>query len=550
MAKHDEYCWKCKKRETTIKCKSCTRSFHFVCTGASKLCEPKTWSCDICNTIESSTNTPEELERIPVIIHRLLNSKFEQNFLGKKVKASKSTKSSGDESSHETNSKTDILNSIVMDIKRKANTYANFEQLLADVEQIVHKCETSDNRKSKYAKELLENFNGELDSVKICIQCHINANNRETRSKWFTMACDKPHLIVWAQKPNERYLPGKVMCVNRHELNVRFFGGSQLHRPNADIPFNKCYLYTKENPFSAKNDNQNAKSKYAKALNEAEKYIRELKDKFGAFNFEEVKTQFNPELHDQYVQNMIKNNETGSPSRISNRLGSPIDEHLEEIDETIFDDFSEDSTEETMQTSSDEQYDENPPDQIQLEPVDFKIEDCIEGYGGPSAKRIRLDNNLSESNVTNNNLQETESSSSENNGGPSYLQSLQHVSEGFMKLEQSLKEANEKIQSMEKEHQEILTELKAVNKRGQLKLVEDYEQKIRELNEQIDMRTNELAEKDQEYKNAIEEAKKNKYCLECDKPELLTDIYLCTINCVKKFGEAAEREKSNGECNN
>lgn len=94
----------------------------------------------------------------------------------------------------------------------------------------------------KQAKELLGLVSAEIDSVKTCLQCHINEN---THSRWFSMLCPMPHLIIWAQKKNVRYWPAKVMSFDEQKVKVRFFGG---HHKLANVPINKCFLYSESSP--------------------------------------------------------------------------------------------------------------------------------------------------------------------------------------------------------------------------------------------------------------------------------------------------------------
>lgn len=104
------------------------------------------------------------------------------------------------------------------------------------------------DEKTKRAKKLLKLVSAEIDSVKTCLECHINANEPETKSKWFTMVCRELHLIIWAQRKNVKYWPAKVMSFDEKSVNVRFFGGYHKHE---DVPVNKCFLYSEESPRKA-----------------------------------------------------------------------------------------------------------------------------------------------------------------------------------------------------------------------------------------------------------------------------------------------------------
>lgn len=109
-------------------------------------------------------------------------------------------------------------------------------------------CSLLDNHeKTRRAKQFTKLVLAETESVKKCLQCHINANTKETRSRWFTMVCKVPHLIIWAYKRNARYWPAKVMSIdeNVQHINVRFFGGYHKHE---NVPTRKCFLYSKKSP--------------------------------------------------------------------------------------------------------------------------------------------------------------------------------------------------------------------------------------------------------------------------------------------------------------
>lgn len=112
------------------------------------------------------------------------------------------------------------------------------------------------------AKKAVKLVAAEIESVKKCTQCHINANAKETRKHWFTMVCDVPHYIIWAYKKNARYWPAKVMSISGQEVDVSFFGG--YHKQEI-VPAKKCFLYSTKRPGNI----QNAKSQdieYKKAL--------------------------------------------------------------------------------------------------------------------------------------------------------------------------------------------------------------------------------------------------------------------------------------------
>ena len=108
---------------------------------------------------------------------------------------------------------------------------------------------TANHDKTRRAKDLLETVVAEEDSVKKCLQCHVNANAKVTRFRWFTMVCDRPHLIIWAyRKSYKSFWPAKMMSINAgqtNQINVRFFGSFHKHE---NVPVEKCFLYSERNP--------------------------------------------------------------------------------------------------------------------------------------------------------------------------------------------------------------------------------------------------------------------------------------------------------------
>lgn len=106
------------------------------------------------------------------------------------------------------------------------------------------------------SKSLQEYLEEEIEIVRKCPECYLNQHKYPT--KWFTMTCKEPHLIVWAKKVGFNYWPAKLMSIDGQLINVRFFGD---HKP-ADVPANNCYLYSETNP----NRSRNASYHYKSAL--------------------------------------------------------------------------------------------------------------------------------------------------------------------------------------------------------------------------------------------------------------------------------------------
>lgn len=103
------------------------------------------------------------------------------------------------------------------------------------------------HHKTTEAKKLLKLVNAEIESCLKCLECHVNANDKTTRTRWFTMVCNMPHLIIWAHRKNTRYWPAKLMSIDddKQQVFVRYFGSYHI---NEKVAINKCFLYSEMSP--------------------------------------------------------------------------------------------------------------------------------------------------------------------------------------------------------------------------------------------------------------------------------------------------------------
>lgn len=87
---------------------------------------------------------------------------------------------------------------------------------------------------------LTEHLARDIGSIAACVDCYgfFIKNPRD----YFTRVCSKPHLLVFAKLDFYPYWPAKVMSVDENIANVEFFGD----HTQEDIPFDKCYLYSKD----------------------------------------------------------------------------------------------------------------------------------------------------------------------------------------------------------------------------------------------------------------------------------------------------------------
>lgn len=79
----------------------------------------------------------------------------------------------------------------------------------------------------------------EIKCIKNCNECY--ANGISQPESWFTLACSKPHLVVWIKTfYSDTEKPAKLMAVNGQSVSVNFFGDHSL----ADVPATDCFLYS------------------------------------------------------------------------------------------------------------------------------------------------------------------------------------------------------------------------------------------------------------------------------------------------------------------
>lgn len=245
--------------------------------------------------------------------------------------------------------------------------------------------------------------------------------------------------------------------------------------------------------------------------------------------------QFDPKLHDYrvYLQKVNEN--------VENSLNE-INENADEMDNV--DEFIENVPNEYTDLSGDELYNEALSTSTNSESEHsgnlFEIKEVYQRFGEPSVEKFVVEPRSIESYMDLQDDNQTESTPNENEHGSSdyYMHSWQRFNQDFMKMQEELKKAHETIKSLKEEYKKELIEWNEMNQ-ARSKLIENKdkefdaykglcEQKINELTEK-------LAAKDEEYAFAIEQAKRNKFCLACDTPTLLTDIYVCNKNCHQRY---------------
>ncbi|XP_031639200.1 uncharacterized protein LOC116351257 [Contarinia nasturtii] len=150
--------------------------------------------------------------------------------------------------------------------------------------------------KTHAASALVTYLRDAIDSIQSCIECYMNALNHP--NDWFTMVCDEPHLLVWAKMKGYPYWPVKLMRVDEQKVLIRFFEDHQ----NAKIMAKKnCFLYSHTNPAPL----GYISIAYKSALNEANTYLTNIQQKFGAYNLATSTTPLNVNLINKYIVDFV-----------------------------------------------------------------------------------------------------------------------------------------------------------------------------------------------------------------------------------------------------
>lgn len=91
-----------------------------------------------------------------------------------------------------------------------------------------------------HVKKLLKICKNEILKIEYCGDCYKN----RVEPNYFTLVCSKPHPLLWAKFDKYPYWPANLISVKENHLYVQFFGDHTAE----DIPYNKCYMYSKEDP--------------------------------------------------------------------------------------------------------------------------------------------------------------------------------------------------------------------------------------------------------------------------------------------------------------
>ncbi|XP_037044380.1 uncharacterized protein LOC119080235 [Bradysia coprophila] len=178
---------------------------------------------------------------------------------------------------------------------RALGANANFDTFLAEIDRAAKDQKYRRNSiEYETVLELKDDWAREIVTIRPCIDCYELWTTHETNKDYFTSACATPHLLVhtrdrWSTNSDDpRMWPAKVIsvynCANNMVI-IDFFGDHL----RAEYPFEECFLYSSAEECAQKEANaQHAfdptikkQNEYTRSFEEVEKYIRNMKQKFG-----------------------------------------------------------------------------------------------------------------------------------------------------------------------------------------------------------------------------------------------------------------------------
>ncbi|XP_031637982.1 zinc finger MYND domain-containing protein 11-like isoform X2 [Contarinia nasturtii] len=307
----DKFCYYCHEKSLKISCSKCFRSYHDKCLKVNaKNCRintsTNTIECAICSALEMEAATShgqqESLDLLKYTMAKVL-SVSDFKVLQYMVDWKKQSKH------HNA-----VVNPIDLAVCKKVDgrIYDSFYAFTNDLQNIFHNCFVYYSERHEFtenAKKLLEFGQSEVNSILSCAECYRNKYTRP--DKWRTMACGKPHLLLWAKlnrstdfwpaKKGYSHWPAKLISVFENDIKVVFFDHTEFNV----IPSKQCSLYSIDVP-SLSNINVDADDIKA-ALQELELYAANVKKKHGEVNKRLPHTRFDNNKFDDHHKAMFPN---------------------------------------------------------------------------------------------------------------------------------------------------------------------------------------------------------------------------------------------------
>ncbi|XP_031636696.1 uncharacterized protein LOC116349425 [Contarinia nasturtii] len=171
-----------------------------------------------------------------------------------------------------------MVNTIgLIEIAAKLKKYITLDDFLTDIRCLVQSYSiyyTYKSDQKKAADLLSERCNRDVQNIQLCSDCF--ESSYIDPKHYFTRACDKPHLVVFAKLDNYPHWPAKLKQITGDMATVEFFGD----HTQAVVPVSSCILYSNDLAEESQSTN-NVELKIAHE--ELLLHVKHLKAKFGTF---------------------------------------------------------------------------------------------------------------------------------------------------------------------------------------------------------------------------------------------------------------------------
>ncbi|XP_065214981.1 MYND-type zinc finger-containing chromatin reader ZMYND8-like isoform X2 [Planococcus citri] len=318
----DNFCWICHKDgSNSLKCIACPRVYHSRCL-TQQVADIGNFHCPECSAILKADNVNTRspvmqavnLDQLCVLLKHVLeilkNQKDAHYFYGPV-----DTK----EFPHYREYVVYPMDLSILGENVTNKVYGCTEAFLADMKWIVHNSIVFNtiSKITNVAKNLLKVCKREVYEIETCAECYYNLLVR--KDTWFIEACKRPHLLIWARLKGYPPWPAKALKCKDENVDCRFFGAHD----KAWVPLKDCYLYSKVSPMISK---IKPGGNLDEGIQEIEKHIKKLKEKYGTFVYPEYKVPYNPNEELEQLQQMLPYYNPNKPISGSKPAATHVDQ--------------------------------------------------------------------------------------------------------------------------------------------------------------------------------------------------------------------------------
>ncbi|CAN7940168.1 unnamed protein product, partial [Ixodes hexagonus] len=217
---HDWYCSECHRGGDVLLCSSCHRVYHVVCVKED-LSSQERFVCSVCQLLQTKDDLKMKAEDLNMLLgYTCLRLKDKTKELHRLLSAD----GDGWRQRQLIYQRMDLA---TMEEKTRNGEYSALEEFRADAQTIVHNVVIFHGIHScmaDMARQMLRDCSYDLGEIRQCSACYRMSNEKRDKL-WFCQPCDPPHDLVFAKQKGFPYWPAKVIRVDDHCYDVRFFGG-------------------------------------------------------------------------------------------------------------------------------------------------------------------------------------------------------------------------------------------------------------------------------------------------------------------------------------